>query len=178
MERISGLPELTPEEIAEQKEKEYAPQGTAIAVKYLDGVLSADELPAELKRFSGEPQAIVRRALVSALCREIQLEKGPDSATRALDGLAQLAPPQSNLAAEAGKNYFELLGRFDSAKEKSLREFGNSASEPMKALGISGSAVRPNLNENELWKQELDRIRQSFEPELDRLVARLARELT
>src|SRR5512137_2431855 len=48
MERISGLPKLTPEEKAEQKEREYAPIGTSIAVKYMDGALADSELPIQL----------------------------------------------------------------------------------------------------------------------------------
>jgi hypothetical protein len=48
-------------------------------------------------------------------------------------------------------------------------EFASAANESLKALGISGSAIRPNLNENEQWKQEVERLRQSFEPKLEQL---------
>jgi len=47
----------------------------------------------------------------------------------------------------------------------------------MGKLGISGSAPRPNLNENGEWQQELKRMRQSYESELETIRTRLLREL-
>lgn len=72
MERISALPQLTPQEMAEQKEKENAPVGRAIAVKYLNGALSVEDLPAELSRYGEDRQQSIRRALLAVLCREMR----------------------------------------------------------------------------------------------------------
>jgi hypothetical protein len=53
--------------------------------------------------------------------------------------------------------------------EAKSEELEAAATENYKKLGISGSAVRPNLNENEQWQQESDNLRKSFEPELEKL---------
>ena len=177
MERISGMPELTPEEKAAQKEKEYGPMGTALAVKYMNGTLSDTQLPVELNRYNDIQQPIVRRALISSLCSEIRFEKNPGNARRAFNGLAQIAPEKRDLIEECKESYLKIVGEFEAAREKGFREFGGVANERMKALGISGSAVRPNLNENEQWKQELTRIQQSFEPELEQLRNTLMQKL-
>jgi len=165
MERISGMPELTPEEKAAQKEKEYAPLGTAIAVKYMGGMLDCNELPDALARYEGDAQRIVRRGLVAALCGELRLENNPGQVRRAWNGLEQVTAAKT----DALDGYAKIVNEFEAAKEKSLLEFASAANESLKVLGISGSAVRVNLNENEQWKQEVERLRQSFEPKLEQL---------
>ncbi len=165
MERISGLPELTPEEKAAQKEKEYAPLGTALAVRYMAGTLAVDELPVELKRYDDAQQTIVRRALITSLFDHLQLDSNPGNSRRAWNGLEQVAAAKTDMR----DSYSKIVNEFEAAKEKGSQEFGAAANESLKALGISGSAIRPNLNENEQWKQELERLRQSFEPKLEQL---------
>jgi hypothetical protein len=177
MERVARMPRLTPEEMAEQKEREYGPQGIAIAVKYLDGALSDTDLPRELRRHEGSQLSIVRRALISKLCREIQFEKGLGAARRALNGLAQIAPEKTALIDQCRESFLRIAGEFQAAKEKGSGEFGITAKEQLRRLGISGSAVRPNLTESELWKEELSRIRLSFEPELEQIRTSLIQTL-
>ena len=74
MERVAGLPELTPEEIAEQKEKEYRPVGETLGNKYLQGVIDGREMASELSQYRGEPARIVGKSLVSCLRSSIRLD--------------------------------------------------------------------------------------------------------
>jgi hypothetical protein len=165
MERISGMPELTPEEKAAQKEKEYAPLGTALAVKYMGGMLDSSELPGALARYEGDALHIVRRSLIAGLLGELRLDSTQGQVRRAWTGLEQVAAAKRDVL----DSYTKIVTEFEDAKEKSLLEFASAANESLKALGISGSAIRPNLNENEQWKQEVERLRQSFEPKLEQL---------
>ncbi len=91
MERISGMPELTPEEKAAQKEKEYAPLGTALAVKYMGGMLDSIELPGALARYEGDALHIVRRSLIAGLLGELRLDSTQGQVRRAWTGLEQVA---------------------------------------------------------------------------------------
>ena len=65
MEKISRLPELTPEEIAGQKEREYMPIGEALCQRYLNGAITDKDLSFELEKCHGDKEHIVRRTLVS-----------------------------------------------------------------------------------------------------------------
>lgn len=177
MERISGLPELTPEEKAEQKEREYAPIGAAMAVKYMDGALADTELPIELKRYRGSQQQIVRRALISSLCREMRLENSQETALKALRGIMQMDPEKMEFFAKAERSFLQIVSEFEENKKKNFGKFEAGAVERIKAFGISGSAVRPNLNENENWSQELIRLQQAYEPRLEKLRDVLIEEL-
>jgi hypothetical protein len=177
MERVSALPQLTPQEVAEQKIRENAPVGTAIAVKYLSGTLSDAELPVELSRYEGDRRLIICRALLASLCRELRFGNTPRNAQKALLGAAAVAPRNRMLCEEAARSFERILGEFEAAKEKRLGEFMALAGQKMNELGISGSAVRPNLNENDRWKEALAAMQQAYEPKLEELRAMLEQEL-
>jgi hypothetical protein len=169
MERISAMPELTPEEIAAQKEKEYGPIGTALAVKYMSGAIDADDLPAELNRHAPDRRQVIRRALVSNLCRGILAEGPMETVMKALNGMLRIAPERRDLVATMEKKIFEIFGEFKAAEEKGFREFSELAYEKLRGLGITGSAVRPNMTESEEWKEKLGRIKQACEPKLEKI---------
>ncbi len=177
MERISGLPEPTPEEKAEQKEKEYAPIGTAIAVRYMDGALADTELPIQLERYDGILQQIVRRALISSICREINLKNSRETVKKAWNGLAQIAPEKRAVLESGEKNFWEVSAEFEAAREQRFRDFGILVNDEIRKLGISGSAIRSNPNENEQWEQELSEIQRSYGPRLKNMIDVLTREL-
>jgi hypothetical protein len=177
MERISAMPELTPEEVAAQKEKEYGPIGTALAVKYMSGALAAGELPHELSRYASDRRPVIRRFLVSNLCREILADDTLEAAVKALKGMLQIAPEKGEFLATIEANISEIHSEFETAKEKRLHEFSALTYEKIRNLGISGSAVRPNMLESEEWKKELSRIRQTFEPRLENIRRKLIQEI-
>jgi hypothetical protein len=169
MEKISGLPELTPEEIAEQKEKEYGPVGEAIAAKYLNGTITNHALQAELDKHSQDAASIVRRALITCLCRELRLDNDGEFARRALQGVRPLASGSKDFFEEAERDFQEILSEYMQEKEKRLRKFEIRAKEKLAKIWISGSALRPNLNVDRDWQRESIEIRHFFEQELERL---------
>ena len=176
MERISGLPELTPEEIAEQKEKEYRPVGEALTNKYMQDVLDENGFMYELNKHQGDSGAIVRRVFISSLCRAIQLEDF-QATVKAMNGLCRLAGDAEGMRGKANAAWIGILDRFEQGKNTTLEKYEASEREKLDAVGISGSAVQPNLKENESLKKDLDGLRASLEPELGRLRAMFLQKL-
>ena len=176
MERISGLPELTPEEIAEQKEKEFQPVGEALANKYVQDIVDGHAVQTELSRHQGDSGRAVRRAYISRLCSSIQLE---DSrvAVKALNGLYSLPGDMDDLRKKADASWKYLFDSYEQNRNKMLTEYEADEKKNLAGFGISGSAVRPNLADNESLEKELDELRRSFEPEVEKLRAMLLREL-
>ncbi len=164
MERISGLPRLTPEEIAAQKEREYWPIGESLAHRYLEGALPADQLKAEADRHEGEQGRIVRRALLRTLGGWIRLDDAP-KAQQALAGMA-LFMTDKDLSGEAEVRLRHILDAYEREKAEKAREFESISRGELLKKGISGSAVRPNLEQDEDWKQELVRIQEEYQPGL------------
>jgi hypothetical protein len=173
MERISALPELTPEDIAEQKEKQYGPVGEAMAGRYLSGAITEDELSGELNKHTDQRQ-IVCFGAVSALCRSLRLDEDPEITARALRGLDRIALGKTSLIEKAGEEFRAVLREFELEIRTQLQGIESLVLEP---LGISGSAVRCNPAVNEPWLEKLGKIRQSHEPRLEKLRAGLLREL-
>jgi hypothetical protein len=176
MERLSRLPELTSEEIAEQKEKEYRPVGEAIGHRYLQDMISERVLLSEWSQNRGEAGLVVRGALVSTLCASIQLAD-LHAAEKALTGLLALAEGKPDFRADARSRWERLLHGFESRMAETAREFEAAARDDFADLGISGSAVRPNLRENDSFQKESDMIRRSFEPALEEFRSMAAENL-
>ena len=177
MEKISDLPELTREEIEEQKKKEFEPVGDAVGKKYLSGTILDGELSLELARHSGSEQRIVRTACIARLCREIGLENDREIPLKALKGLKLLASEKGSAVEGAVNGFREIFNEFVEQKEGKRRQFEVLAMEKLSRLGISGSAVRPNLSEDSDWKEQLRKLRNHYEPRLADIRRRLRQEL-
>ena len=158
-ERLANMPGLTPEELREQREKEYAPRGTAIARRYLQGTLRSGELSAELERYQGQEAEVVKRALLTTLCDSIT-SGDCDTSLKALDGIAALAGEADltgirreveSLAAEHEERLRERRSVIERREKKKLSE-----------LGISGPAVRPNVSEGQEWLKESSQLQAAF----------------
>ena len=177
MERVKALPELTPEEIAAQKEKEFGPVGISLAMKYMSGAIAADELPSDLGRHAPDRRSVIRRALISSLCGEILAEASPETAMKALKGISLIAPERSEFFASVEANISGILSEFEVEKKNRFHAFDDLANEKLRTLGISGSAVRPNMSESEEWNAALDRIKQAYEPRLESIRKNLIQEI-
>ena len=167
MERISGLPRLTPEEIAAQKEREYGPIGVSLAHRYLEGALQVNQLRAEAERHEGEQGRIVRRVLLRTLGGRIRLDDA-SGARQALAGMA-LFMADKELSGEAEGRLRDILDAYERDKAERAREFESIARGGLLKKGICGSAVRPNLEQDEGWRQELVRIQEKYQPGLAKL---------
>ena len=173
MERVAKLPELSAEEIAEQREKEYRPLGEAIGHRYLEGILGAGELAPEAGRHEGNAGRIVRRGLVGCLSGAI----GPENrlaADRARAGLLALAGERED--GEAAAEWGRILDEYEARRAALAEEQAAGARARLAVLGISGSAVVPVMERDEGYVTALAARRREFEPALERLRSRLRRE--
>ena len=176
MEKLSDLPRLTQEEIREQKEKEYGPLGEALAKKYLSGAISDREMLFELAGHSGDKHRIIRHALAEGLCRELCLENDREIGGRVLKGMKLLVSERSGTVERIADEFRKIVKAFSRIKEEKSRHFEDAAIERLGKLGIAGSAVRPNLNEDAYCKEQLRNIQNVYEPRLEDIRSRLMRE--
>jgi hypothetical protein len=174
MERLSGLPDLTPEEIAAQKEREFAPVGEALCRRYLAGLIVVHDIPATLGRYTGDPGRIVRRAFSTCLCDALRLEDA-SSMRSILEAVEPLVGAE--ICSEAEKAFRLIRDSYEQEKQNKSRVFERTARESMRIFGIAGSAVQPNLDADEIWQQELNNIRQTFAPSVEALRKNLLQKL-
>ena len=170
MERLAKISGLTPEEQAEQREKEYGPRGAAIAHKYLQDKIRSREIKSELEHYQGKNRIAVKKGLVSALCDAVVIWDGAGS-VKAIDGLSAVI----DKAELSGiRQDVETITRdFIGEAEQRRTEYTELARQKLTGKGISGSAVWPNVAEDDDWRQELKKIgagySEKFEPVKERL---------
>jgi hypothetical protein len=166
MEKVAKLPKLTPEEVQEQRQREFGPRGRAIANRYLEGTLQHAELEAELSRFREDERRIVRRSLQSSLCDAIHLEQ-VDQSHAALKGLQVLEEGTGleGRAGELGETYAWHLRK----RDQLLAEFEESGQQGLAQLGISGPAIRPNPDVSEDLRHRLQEAQQALSSSIEEL---------
>ena len=166
MERIAGMPGLTKEELVEQKEREYQPRGDAIARRYFEGVLKERDLQTELSKYRGEEGEIVKRAFLLALKQSINLDS-KSITLKALDGISAVEPIAD--LGETKKKIEVVFDEFGQQLERKAPRYEVLEKERLQQLGISGSAVKPNLEESHAWQEELRQIQSEFDLKLTEL---------
>lgn len=177
MERVSSLPELTPEELAAQKIREYAPLGEALGQKYLNGYVNESEMVDELNRYGQEQRSIVLRALAGALIRTMSLDAEKSWIAKAVLGIAALLPEQGAVIERGADLHRAIQREYEREQSKRAPQFETLALERLSRLGVSGSAIAVNLGEDEQWRKVSSGIRKTYEPRLQDLRARLLDEL-
>ena len=171
MEKTAKMPKLTPEELWEQKEKEYAPLGRVIANRYLENTLTKRDLKIELGRYKGQELEIVSKAFLLTLCQSIELDDAEKS-KRAVAGIQILKP--NGYLEEIGREIDKIYREFQQERQQRYDVFEKLERQKLEHLGIRGSAVKPDLEEKEDWRQELKRIQLICEPRIDELKEKLA----
>lgn len=166
MERAASMPGLTQEELAEQKEREYQPRGAAIARRYLEGALKERDLQTELSKYRGQEGEIVKRAFLLALNQSIKLESKSIS-LKALEGV-KAVEPTANLG-EMKRQIEAIFDEFSQRLERRIPRYEALEKEKLQQLGISGSAVKPNLEESQTWQAELKRIQSEYDSRISKL---------
>ena len=174
MERAARLPRLTEEEIRQRREEEYRPRGRAIAERFLGGELAETDLDAEFGGYRDEEGEIVRKAFLATLCRSIDLEQ-PDRLTRVFQGIAALA--RDDRLEEASRRLGDV---FDDYREERRRAFAlveTAERATLRDLGVSGSAIRLDLEQNQRWREKRAEVMQRFHPRVEEIKRELSDHL-
>lgn len=173
MERAERVGKLSPEEMRERKEADYAPAGRAIAERYVEH--GHEQLfKEEIGKHGGEEGAIVKRAALASLIQAIDLTSY-DTAERAMKGVLALAgggdDQEVNGIVESMAHLFKDFGEELQRKYVSDKEsIENDERELLHQLRISGSAVGGiNLAASESWGRAYREFSAPFKKRLDGL---------
>jgi hypothetical protein len=177
MEKMAKLPKLTKDEIRERQEKEYGPQGRAIARELLTGALAETRLEIELFKHEDERGEIVRKAFSASLCQAINLEDAETTA-KVCDAIKLLVHDdyleETASLLDGPEGLDGILRDYERQKQQELATIEEAESACVRDLGVSGSAIRLNPRENERWQQRWSELQQAFRPQ----VAEIKQELT
>jgi len=71
--------------------------------------------------------------------------------------------------AEARDAFEKIASEFEGKVLQQRKDFEALEREKLKKLGITGSAIRPNVKENQDWQQMQSKIRQSYDVKVNKL---------
>jgi len=174
MEKAAKLPRLTKEEIRQQQEKEYGPRGRAIAGGFLSGDLAERDLDVELSRYQGEQGEIVRSAFLASMCQAIDIED-TEATARVFEGIEVLV--RDRQLEEASHRLSGILGDYQEQRRREFAKTEEAESAALRELGVSGSAIRLNLEQSEGWRAKRSALLEEFRPKLDEIKRELSDHL-
>jgi len=166
MERAAKLPKLTKQQIRERQEKEYGPLGASLARRLLTGGLSEAGLQAELFRLQDERGEIVRKAFAASLCQSIDLDdaEAMDKVLGAIEALVPDGYPEA-----AARRLRDILRNYERQKQQELAAVEREDGACLRALGVSGSAIRPGPRENERWRRRASELKRACDQEAEEI---------
>jgi hypothetical protein len=175
MEKAAKLPALTAEEIRQRQEKEYAPRGRAIAERFLAGDLAETRLDFELSEYRGEEGKIVRGAFLASMCQAIDLEDAEGTA-RAFEAVKLLVC--DDRLEEASNRLWDVFRDYQEERQREFAEIERAESELLRDLGVSGSAIRLNMEPNRTWLEKRSVLIQRFLPRVEEIRRELSDHLS
>ena len=174
MEKAARLPKLTKEERRRQQEREYAPRGRALAERFLTGDLAERDLDLERSGDQGEQREIVREAFLESLCQAIDLEDAAATA-RAFEGIRVLA--RDDEVEEAARRVSGILRDYQEERERELARAEEAETAALRELGVSGTAIRLNMERSERWRERRSDLQERYRPRVDEIKRELGDHL-
>ncbi len=171
MEKAEKLPALTAEEIRRRQEKEYVPRGRAIAERFLAGDLAETRLDFELGDYRGEEGGIVREAFLTSMSQSIDLEDAEGTA-RAFEGVKLLVC--DDRLEESSNRMRDLFRDYQEERQREFAETERAESELLGDLGVSGSAIRLNMEQNRAWLEKRSGLMERFLPRVEEVQRELS----
>lgn len=155
---------LSPEEKQELAAQEVENRIRGMLQKYLDGVLTPEELKNEYRSIKKDDKPTAKHILIKEIIGRLDMLKGNGPLLEVLDELGGFGGAGlRSVIDESRSNYRKAAG-------KRSEEIKNILSEE---CAISGSAVVPNLEADVQWRREEREIRSRFEENLHRVKAEL-----
>lgn len=147
---------VTDEDKKSFAEKEVQGRIRGLFQKYLDGILSTQRLKAEMASFDEERQPAAKKELRATCLNAMTVDGDNQPLFEMLDQVLEC-------------DIKPLLDQIDEFQEQQKKEHSKKAAaqiQTLKRLGVSGSAVIPNLRANPSWRSYLSHLEDRFQEKL------------
>jgi hypothetical protein len=150
---------LSPEEKEAQKQKEIVNRIKGMMQKYQDGILSKSELITDYEILKKDTNMSQNKALILEVTERIEPDQDNQPLLEVLQECCSIDTAAiETIIANCRKAYIAASqNRMERLKEDLAQQ-----------SNITGSAVLPNLEADEQWRQEIRRMRAGFEKQLNR----------
>lgn len=155
---------LSSEEKESQKQKEIENRIKGMVQKYQDGILSINQLITDYELLKKDYTIPQNNSLIIEITQRIE----PDQDNQSLLELLQECCTIDTTAIEAIIENFRK--QYIAASQSRIEQLKEDLA---KRHNISGSAVLPNLDVDEQWRQKIGELRAGYEAQLNRVKASL-----
>ena len=156
MEKTKNL-SLSDEERQGQKNKEIGSRIRGLLQKFMDRALKIDNVRSEYQKLQKDYDLSGDAPLIKAICSQIELGKDNQAL---FDLLAEFQVSGFEGLSTVLQEFQNVSNAAASKRHKILKE------QLAKTHFISGSAVVPNLENDDEWRKEVEEIRTEFETKL------------
>jgi len=155
MEKAKNLT-VTEEDKKEFAEKEVQGRVQGFFQKYMDGILSTEQLKKEMASFDNDLKPVAEKELLAACLRTMTVEGDNQPSFEILDQL---------LACDI-EPILDLIDEFQ--KQQNIERSKRSADliQTLRKWGVSGSAVIPNLSADTAWRDFISNMQERFQERL------------
>ncbi|MCP4578195.1 MAG: hypothetical protein GY846_18140 [Deltaproteobacteria bacterium] len=147
---------VTDEDKKNFAEKEVQGRVQGLFQKYLDDILSIQQLKAEMASFDEERLPIAEKELRAACLTAMTVEGDNQPLFEILD----------QLLGHDIKPVLDLIDEFQEQQKKEHQKRAGVQIKTLEAQGVSGSAVIPNLKANPSWRSYLSDMADQFQEKL------------
>jgi hypothetical protein len=158
---------ISEREREEIKQREVLQKATAFFHRYREGHLPLNDILKQIERMEKKTATKVREYLLSQWIDSLSLDDEEDKIFKGIESLGQ-----GNID-KVKQKYHSLVSQYREEKEKIKEMVGAQRREILRMGGISGSAVEPNLEEDELWIKEDEKLGHFYKATLDEIKEQL-----
>jgi hypothetical protein len=166
MERTKKV-SISEKEKEEIKQKEVLQKATSLFHRYQEGYLPLNDILKEIEKMEKKTAIMVKEILISQWIDALSLD---DDNERTLKGIGSLK--QKKIEGVKQK-FHHLLSQYQREKEAVQHRVKMELIESLREIGIDGDAVEPNIESDELWKKEKEKLDLSYKTKLEEIKQQL-----
>ena len=154
---------ISEKERKEMKQKEVQQKAASFFHRYRDGLLSLHEILKQIDKMEKTTATTVKELLLSQWIDALSLDDDEEKIFKGVELLEQ-----RNID-EAKQEFRSLRSQYQREKEKIKEKARLQLIEALWKDGISGSAVEPKFEGNELWEKENEKLDHSYRIKLEEI---------
>lgn len=168
MEKTKGL-RMTEDDKDRFREEELSQTAQGLCRPYLDGQLGWEAVEIDFQGREDRDRPLIKRAFYNLLLQSLDIDSYNDRASRAIEALS------NGKAKETIKKINDLSSAFFKARQKKQKKIRPELWAKLAKMGISGSAVEPNVNDSQEWKEMEKELAMEYMEKLREFKERLAK---
>lgn len=158
---------ISEREREEIKQREILQKATSLFHRYREGHLALNEILKQIERMEKKTATEVKEYLLSQWIDSLSLDDEEERIFRGIESLGQ------GKIDKVKQKFHSLASQYGEGKKKAEETVKAQRREILRASGIYGSAVEPNLEEDEFWRKENEKLGVSYQTALDEIKKQL-----